>query len=82
MVCEHGVERRDLQAEDVVQVVEVVQVLGDEVLQLVQAPVAETKTCESVNICSISVRRLFAAVALSSIFCETAEEEELWGCQK
>ena len=44
MVCEHGVERRDLQAQDVVQVVEVVQVLGDEVLQLVQAPVAETKT--------------------------------------
>ena len=40
MVGEHGVERLDLQAEDVVEVVEVVQVLRHEVLQPTQAAVA------------------------------------------
>ena len=40
VVGEHGVERLDLQAEDVVEVVEVVQVLRHEVLQPTQAAVA------------------------------------------
>ena len=40
VVCEHCVERVDLEAEDVVQIVKVVQVLGHEVLQPVQASMA------------------------------------------
>ena len=40
VVGEDCVERRDLEAEDVVQVVEVVQMLRHKVLQTVQTPVA------------------------------------------
>lgn len=43
MVGEHRVERVDVEAEDVVQVVQVVEVLGHKVLQLVQAAVAGWK---------------------------------------
>ena len=41
---EQVVERGDVQAEDVVQVVQVVQVLGHQVGEPVAAPVAETPT--------------------------------------
>ena len=40
MIGEDGVESVDLEAEDVVQVVKVVEVLGHEVLQPVEAPMA------------------------------------------
>ncbi len=47
MVGEHRVERVDVEAEDVVQVVQVVEVLGHKVLQLVQAAVAGGKKEEN-----------------------------------
>ena len=40
VIGEDGVERVDLQAEDVVQVVQVVQVLGHQVLEPIEASVA------------------------------------------
>ena len=44
VIGEDGVERVDLQAEDVVQVVQVVQVLGHQVLEPIQASVAGGNT--------------------------------------
>ena len=41
MICEDRVERVDLEAEDVVQIVEVVQVLGHEVFEPIEASMAE-----------------------------------------
>ena len=49
MVGEHGVQGCDLEAEDVVQVVEVIQVFGHKILQTVQAPVAATVTRKEQN---------------------------------
>ena len=43
VISEDGVERVDLQAEDVVQVVQVVQVLGHQVLEPIEASVAAGK---------------------------------------
>ena len=40
VIGEDGVERVDLQAEDVVQVVQVVQVLGHQVLEPIEASMA------------------------------------------
>ena len=46
VVGEDSVERCDLEAEDVVQVVQVVKVLGHKILQTVQTSVAEKKKGE------------------------------------
>ena len=44
VISEDGVERVDLQAEDVVQVVQVVQVLGYKILEPIEASVAGGNT--------------------------------------
>ena len=57
MIGEDGVEGVDLQAKDVVQIVKVVQVLGHEVLQPIEAPMAvkHKKACKKVGRVRVSM---------------------------